>query len=329
MQMLVKDGSVGVVVIGRNEGERLKRCLASVIPTCAQVVYVDSGSTDGSAQWARSQGVGVVDLDMTTPFTAARARNAGFHRLKELLPTADFVQFVDGDCEVFPTWPDTGRRFLQANPGVAAICGRLRERFPERSLYNMLCDMEWDAPAGESRATGGNAMIRVTAIEAVGGYREDLIAGEEPEMCVRMRALGWRVWRLAEDMAYHDAAMTRFGQWWRRVVRGGHAFAEGAYLHGRTPMRHFVPETRRAVLWGAALPVAIIGASLVQPWLLLGMLIYPAQVLRLALLGGIADRRQRWRALFLVLARFPEAQGVFKFWLGRLRDRRSALIEYK
>lgn len=72
----------GVVVIGRNEGERLRQCLRSLLPTVV-AVYVDSGSTDGSAKWARDNGAEVVDLDASVPFTAARVRNAGFQRLPE------------------------------------------------------------------------------------------------------------------------------------------------------------------------------------------------------------------------------------------------------
>src|SRR3990170_3982962 len=91
---------LGIVAIGRNEGERLRACLRSVVGDNRVVVYVDSGSTDGSVEMARSMGAEVVELDLATPFTAARARNEGFHRLEQLNPNVAFVQFVDGDCEV-------------------------------------------------------------------------------------------------------------------------------------------------------------------------------------------------------------------------------------
>lgn len=319
----------GVVVIGRNEGERLKRCIASVNPTVGHVVYVDSGSTDGSADWARQQGANVVSLDMSKPFTAARARNEGFKRLLQLAPDVPWVQFVDGDCELLPGWFDAAQSFLATRADVAALCGRLRERHPERSVYNLLCDMEWQAPSGEARSTGGIAVLRSTALSTAGGYREDLVAGEEPELCVRLRQAGWKVWRLPHDMALHDAAMTSFAQWWTRAKRGGHASAEGAMLHGAAPERHGVTATLRAITWGALLPLATLALALLHPaWLLL-LLAYPFQVLRLALRDNIHDPARRWRALFLVLARFPEAQGVLQFCLNRIRRKRSALIEYK
>ena len=72
---------LGVVVIGRNEGQRLARCLQSQAERTDSVVYVDSGSTDGSVALAQSLGVQVLALDPRTPFTAARARNEGFAAL--------------------------------------------------------------------------------------------------------------------------------------------------------------------------------------------------------------------------------------------------------
>lgn len=318
----------GVVIIGRNEGERLKRCINSVQVPC-QIVYVDSGSTDGSADWARSQGACVINLDMTQPFTAARARNEGFQRLQQLAPSLPFVQFVDGDCELVDDWFDNALLFLQAHPHAAAACGRRRERYPHASIYNLLCDLEWDTPVGQTRSCGGDVFMRAVALAASGGYRSDLIAGEEPELCLRLRAAGWEVWRLPGDMTLHDAAITRFSQWWKRAKRAGHAFAESAHLHGRPPEHHGVAQTCRALAWGIALPLATLGLTLVHPaWMLL-LLTYPLQVLRLSLRYGIWNVAMRWRAFFYVLGRLPEAQGVLQFWFNRLRRRRSALIEYK
>jgi GT2 family glycosyltransferase len=318
----------GVVVIGRNEGERLKRCLQSVAGA-GQIVYVDSGSSDGSAAWARAAGATVIDLDLRLPFTAARARNAGWRLLVEEAPACEFVQFVDGDCEVSPGWLGAARAFLASHPEVAAVSGRLHERHPERSLYNLLCDMEWDAPSGESSAVGGNAMYRIEALQAVKGYREALIAGEEPELCLRLRREGWRIWRIPEAMALHDAAMTRFSQWWKRTVRSGYAMAEGASLHGAPPWKYNVAQTRRALIWGLALPAATGMLTVLHPAGLALLLLYPLQALRLAMRDGLSRRAVRWRALFLVLGRFPEAQGVLKFWFNRWRRRPGTLIEYK
>ena len=327
--MSAEVGRVGAVVIGRNEGERLKRCLASLSSVSA-MVYVDSGSTDGSSQWAADRGAEVVQLEKNLPFTAARARNSGFRRLQDLAPDLDYVQFVDGDCEVCTEWLSIAASFLHSHRDVGAVCGRRRERFPERSVYNWLCDREWDGEAGEVRAFGGDVMIRSRALRAVAGYRDDMIAGEEPELCVRLRKAGWRTWRLDTEMTSHDAAMTRFSQWWRRVLRSGYAFAHGAYLHGKSGERHWVWESRRAWIWGVGLPLICLSAGLLfGPWGWITWLIFPLQVLRQSYRNSGTLRERFVLSLFQVLARFPEAAGEIKFMRDRILGHRSRLIEYK
>jgi GT2 family glycosyltransferase len=319
----------GVIVIGRNEGERLKRCLQSV-SSAAAIVYVDSGSTDGSAKWVRDQHIEVVELDMSLPFTAARARNAGFRHLRLIAPDLFYVQFVDGDCELSASWPECAVSFLESHTDIGAVCGTLRERFPQQSVYNWLCDREWDGPAGEVRATGGIVMIRMNAFDTVGGYREDVIAAEDDELCFRMRATGWRIWRLGCEMGIHDAAMTRFDQWWQRSIRTGYAFAQGAYLHGASPEHHFVWESRRAWLWGVWLPLVCLFAGLMLgSWGWAVVFIYPLQMLRQAVRnpGELRDRARL--SVFQVLGRFPEGWGQVKFLCDRLLRRQPRLIEYK
>jgi GT2 family glycosyltransferase len=321
--------SFGIVVVGRNEGERLKRCLKS-FPAATAIIYVDSGSTDGSAQWARKFGASVVDLDMSLPFTAARARNAGFRRLRELAPDVCYVQFVDGDCELVEGWMEQASSFLDLHADAAAVCGLLRERYPDRSVYNWLCDREWNGRPGDVRAFGGIVMIRADALEASGGFREDMIAGEEPELGVRLRAAGWRLRRLDAEMALHDAAMTRFRQWWRRAYRTGYAFAHGAHLHGAPPERHCIWDFRRALFWGLWLPLAclLIGIAF-PPWGWTAWLTYPLQLVRQMLRNSGSLEERAIAAVFQVLARFPEALGELKFMGDSLLGRRSRLIEHR
>jgi GT2 family glycosyltransferase len=313
---------IGAVVIGRNEGPRLVACLRSLPDSMRPVIYVDSGSTDGSVAAARARGALVVSLDMGRPFTAARARNAGFAALMQAGGPA-LVQFLDGDCVLQPGWTEAARAVLQANSEVGVVCGRRRERHPEASVWNRLCDAEWDTPVGPAKACGGDALMRTEAVAGVGGFDDGLIAGEEPELCLRLRKAGWKIWRIDHEMTLHDAAMTRFGQWWRRTRRAGHAFAEGAAMHGAPPERHWVAETRRALFWGAFLPVTGLVGLLVTPWAGLVFAAYPLQVLRL-------QRALGWeRAVFLTFGKLAEAQGVLQYHFNRLSRRRTGLIEYK
>ncbi|MDZ4392361.1 glycosyltransferase family 2 protein [Cypionkella sp.] len=315
----MQDAVIDAVVIGRNEGARLIACLRSLQSRVRRLVYVDSGSSDGSVVAARDLGAEVVALDMRLGFTAARARNAGL----AVLDAPEFVQFVDGDCEVQPEWFAAALAGFAAHPRAVVVCGRRRERFPEASVYNRLADVEWDTPVGQALACGGDALMRFAAVQAVGGYDASLIAGEEPDLCLRLRRAGGEVWRIDAEMTLHDAALLRFAQWWQRMVRAGYAYAEGAARYGAAAERHWVVEVRRAVLWGVALPLGAVLAGLLHPlgWLL--ALAYPVQVLRLARRGGFA-----W-GFFIVVGKFAEAQGVISYWGNRLRGRRRGLIEYK
>ncbi len=331
---------LGIVAIGRNEGDRLRRCLDSVVGRGLPVVYVDSGSTDGSVDLARAKGAEVVELDLSRPFTMARGRNTGFARLEEIEPDVRFVQFVDGDCEVVDGWLERGLAAIEGHPEIGAVSGRRRERFPERSIYNRIADIEWDAPAGEVKYCGGDVLIRTEAFRQIGGYDPTLIAGEDPELSVRLRQHGWTILRIDAEMTLHDMAMTRFSQWWKRGVRSGFAFAEGAAMHGRPPERHWVHHVRSIVFWGIALPITII--VLVMAWLAFGwptrdaglllVLAYPLQVLRIARYYHKVGLP--WRLAWLyggscVLGRFPNALGAMRYWSSRLLGRRQGLIEYK
>jgi len=317
------------VIIGRNEGARLAICIKSAIHSGGPVVYVDSGSSDTSVQVASEAGCSVIALDPASPFTAARGRNEGFRYILEHHPKANYVQFVDGDCELNPAWIAAATAFMEIHPDTAAVCGRLRERHPRNSIYNLLCDIEWDRPPGITRSCGGIALMRVDAFRSVGGFRTDLIAGEEPELCVRLRKSGWVIWRLAADMALHDAAMARFNQWWLRSKRAGYAFAQGYALHGEPPERHYAKEVQRSLLWGVLVPALAFSGTAVSPWSLALLFAFPAQVIKIAFSSRLTGSTAWWSALFLVLAKFPEALGFISFHAKRILRKSGTLIEYK
>ncbi|MEQ8690649.1 MAG: glycosyltransferase family A protein [Pseudomonadales bacterium] len=321
---------VAVVAIGRNEGERLRTCLASVVEKVALTVYVDSGSTDNSKTIADKLGTVTIDLDTSVPFTAARARNAGFKAALKCLPDLEWIQFVDGDCEVQPGWLTNARNHLRAHNDRAIVFGRRRERFPERSVYNEMCDIEWDVQPGITKYCGGDIMIRAAALKKVEGYRESLIAGEEPEMCVRLRAEGWKIEALPAEMTLHDADITRFTQWWQRVMRSGWAYAAGAHLHGAPPERHWVKQSLQGWIWvGFPLAIMLFGFPFLGTSVFLVLLLYPMQWLRLyAKLEGKKSRRLLG-ALSITLGRFPEFFGQIRYIFEIVTNRRAKLIEYK
>ena len=322
--------AVGIVIIGRNEGSRLARCLDSLSDFAPQIVYVDSASTDHSIVEAKNRGAHVISLDMSQAFTAARARNTGFDAITTLFPEIKFVQFVDGDCIVNAQWINAAVDYLDSHPKVAVVCGRRRELFPQRSIYNHMCDLEWNTPIGEAKACGGDALMRAEVIKLVGGYNNHLIAGEEPELCIRIRKADYRIWRLDAEMTLHDAAITKFSQWWKRTMRAGYAYAEGAYLHGAAPEYHWVAESKRAWIWGLLIPFSAIILLIISPVLgLLLMLIYPLQILRLTIKSKQKFKDAFIQAIFLTAGKFAEAAGQIKFWYNKYFNQQSKIIEYK
>lgn len=323
---------VGAVVIGRNEGERLVRCLKSLSGCGAPIVYVDSSSSDGSPARARELGADVVSLSLDKPFTAGRARNAGFARLKALLPDVRYVQFVDGDCELAADWLGIAVNFLDHDVDVAIVCGRRKERHPEHSVYNRVCDVEWDTPVGDAAACGGDFLVRAEVFAAVGGFTDSLIAGEEPEMCHRIRARGSRIHRADHLMTLHDAAMTRFAQWFRRSSRAGYAYAARAALHWNDGTHYCWRENFRIALWALAIPALIVALAIaLSPWCLALFLIYPVHFLRMRryFLAQKRGATASAYAFFVMLGKWPEFYGQMLFLMRLLRRQEQRIIEYK
>ncbi len=320
---------VGAVVIGRNEGQRLITCLDSLTKQLSSIVYVDSGSTDASISNAKAREVKTLSLDMSEPFTAARARNEGAYYLIKNFPEIEYIQFIDGDCELHADWINKALQFLVNNNEYSIVCGRLRERHPEASIYNQLMDIEWNTPTGESKACGGIFLIRVTAFQAINGFKKNLIASEEPEMCLRIRKRGWKIYRLDSEMALHDAAMTKFSQWWTRCIRTGYAFSLGYSLHGQSDERFYLKETRSILLWGLFLPVLIMILTSIDPvWIILSI-IYPLQIIRLSIKRPDLKKNRLLWATGVVLGKIPEATGLLRFVYNRFKNSKMNIIEYK
>ncbi|MGY6276091.1 glycosyltransferase family 2 protein [Methylomonas sp. MgM2] len=327
---------IGVVIIGRNEGQRLRRCLESINSSSAvAVVYVDSGSSDGSVELAKSRLAEVVELDLATPFSAARARNEGFAYLLKNHQGIEFVQFIDGDCTLAPGWLGAAAETLLKREDSAAVVGHLRESNPDASVYNRLCALEWKSPAGEMTnygALGGISMMRSEVFQQLGGFNPKVIAGEDSELGVRMALVGYKVMKIDQPMAVHDANMLHFSQWWRRAVRGGHAIGQRAYLNGNSVVRDCVRERKSTLFWGIGLPLAVLMSAVPSNG---------ASLLLLAGYPGLGWRVYRYRRVFgdtapdallyagfIILGKFAEGLGLIKFYLNRL-SARYEIIEYK
>ena len=320
---------LAVIAIGRNEGERLRRALAAVQDAGCPVIYVDSGSTDNSLDIARSFGSHIVELDMSMPFSAARARNAGAEAALALEPRPEFLQFIDGDCAVVEGWLEKGMAYLQAHPEVFLVTGWRRELNRDASVYNALADVEWHRPAGNITECAGDVMVPSAAFEMVGGFDPTAIAGEDVDFCLRLGKAGGQLVRLPETMTRHDMDMFGFHQWWRRAVRSGHSYAHVQHLHPG----HASREIARAVVYAGLVPIVALASILWWPQgVLLVCLIYGVNYVRTA--QGLVRNGQKagealHHALFLSLSKFPNLIGMAIFHLRRLQKRDMVLIEYK
>lgn len=320
--------NLGAVAIGRNEGDRLKACLRSLVQVCDRVVYVDSGSSDDSVAFARGLGVIVVELDIDTPFTAARARNAGFEALLEQGPL-DLVQFVDGDCEVVPGWLDAGVKALENSPSMGLVTGWRREIYPDASVYNAMFEADWHRPAGPITTCNGDMMVRTTAFRQIGGFNPNVIAAEDHEFCLRLRQAGWQLERLPLPMTTHDANMTSFGPWWKRTIRAGHGFAEVGRMHPP----HFRRERLRVWLYGVVLPLIFLMGLTLTYWIsLMAVAVYVVSYLRTAQnlkLDGVGWPMALKQAFFLTLSKIPNLLGALIYHYRRLMRKDMQIIEYK
>lgn len=326
---------MAAVVIGRNEGGRLRPSLASVRAVGLQVLYVDSGSVDGSPALARKAGIVVVQLDPSRPFSAARARNEGFAEARRRWPGSAYILFLDGDCVLDADFPASALRTFEKHPECGIVTGHLAELAPHASIYNRLCAIEWRSPAGHIEnfaSLGGIMAVRASSFEQVSGFNEQVIAGEDSELGVRMALAGCEVIKLDVPMATHDAQLFSFSAWWTRSVRAGHALAQRYALNGQSRLHDCRREIVSAFLWGFAVPAAAL------------LLLWPTRGLSMLLLGGYAllgwriYRHYRGTGLnssdaalvtrFTLYAKFANLIGVVRYGLNRLRGR-FRIIEYK
>lgn len=325
---------IGAVVIGRNEGARLIRCIDSLNSSCPTVVYVDSGSVDTSVIEAEQRGASVVQLDMSKPFTAARARNAGFERLRESDGSLKYVQFVDGDCEIVKGWLMSAERFLDQNPDIAVVCGKRIERYPGASIYNGMCNREWNTPSGETDSSGGDFMIRAQVFQEIGGFADEQVAHEEPEFCGRLRKAGFRIWKIDKEMTLHDAAIHSLKQFYSRNRRAGFGITQALARSGVDIDPSGRAILQRAATWALLIPTVILIGLMALGWIAaLGLVIYPAQVVRHAVVNkqhaGGSLRNRFAVATLAMIGKFAEAQGALEFVFKLLMRREMKAIYYR
>ncbi len=326
---------VGFVIIGRNEGERLQIGLRAIQRVCpnAPVVYVDSGSDDGSIEFAKSLGIHTVDLDLSIPFTAARARNAGFDHLIEKHSDLEFVQFLDGDCELLDGWIETATSKLREAEDFGIVSGRRYERYPDASVYNKLIDIEWNTTTGETLAVLGDMCVKVETFKKINGFDASIIAAEDDDFCLRARRAGYRVFRINKPMSKHDANIMHLSQWYRRSKRGGHGYANIFHIHGNGPDKYFRGQLRSVIFWGGLIPLTFLVclwfAPLISAMLLVGYLLFIAKIVVSRLRQGDTLKIALSYGTLIFTGKIYEFMGAIQYVINYVFSRKHKLIEYK
>jgi GT2 family glycosyltransferase len=318
---------IGIVIIGRNEGERLVLCLKSVLPLDVPVVYIDSQSIDNSVYNANQYNVPTLILDKSKLINIPRARNEGFNMLLKLAPDLEYIHFIDADCELAGDWLKNAIKALDQDKGVAIVCGRLHEKYRNQSIYMRLCDMDWYTKPGEIEQCGGIFTIRNSVFNQLNGLDETLIAGTDPEFCFRVRKHGWRILSLANDMGTHDSAMLFFSQWWVRSVKCGYAFAHAKDWGGGGK------QLKSICFWAAIFPFIILISSIINYYSIVILLAYPLQIFRIYLKSDIHKELSKYDkflySFFCVLAKFPSMIGVMRYFYNKKTKKEHEIIEYK
>ena len=326
---------VSVVVIGRNEGERLARCLHSVAQAhwngnSYELIYVDSRSTDTSVAKARALGAQVLVLDDARP-CAAKARNLGWRAAQ-----GQYVLFLDGDTELHAEFVQRALLML-SDLRLCAAWGHRRESKPQQSFYTKVLDLDWIYTTGRTLYFGGDVLVRREALAQVDGFDPSLKAGEEPELCARLRALGWEIEHIDAPMTLHDLAVNSFRAYWLRAYRSGIAYAEVAQrmrLRGDVLWQH---ESRRDFYHGLLFtvsPVLLLSAWWFSPALavtLLGLAF--VYLCRTAIRCAWKAPGQWWLcgqyAVHAHFQKIPALFGQLKWRQAASRHSEIALVDYK
>jgi len=330
--------SISVVVIGRNEGQRLARCLESVLripgfhANGTELIYVDSASRDGSPELAARYNARVIVLDAQRT-TAAMGRNAGWRAAR-----GEYILFLDGDTILDPGFIRAALDPMLADPSIAVVWGHRREIHPEASIYNRILDLDWIYAPGIIDGCGGDVLMRRSVLEEAGGYDCELIAGEEPELCRRIRARGYRILHIDNAMTGHDLQITRFRQYWKHAARAGYAYAQVSARFRATDDRFWTAESRRNLIrgffWMGSFALALgIGA------LRLSLLPLGVWFALLTMLSLRSAWKSRWKSsnagtLLLYgihshLQQIPICVGQITYALDQRRGNKRELIEYK
>lgn len=207
--------AVSVVVVTRNEADRIRDCLESVLAAVTpvgvtEVIVVDSNSTDETVDIAREFPVTVLRITDSERTGPSAGRHVGFERA-----SGEYVLFVDGDMHLNSGWVQDALDRLARDSALAGVDGHLDDEGAAGTV----------APVEYLR---GVALYDAAALSAVGGFDPQLSALEDVDLGLRLRHAGYRLERLPAVVSTHPTE-TGIGERMRRWRRG-YYFANGEVL---------------------------------------------------------------------------------------------------
>jgi glycosyltransferase involved in cell wall biosynthesis len=295
---------LSVVLIARNEEQRIGDCIASVLEATrgidAEVLLVDSASQDRTAAIARELGIRTLFVPGIAEPSAALGRRIG-----EQNCSGRYIQFLDGDMTIDPDWLLAALKYLAvADRSVAAVSGEIRQNpttnphreYRRRNLARMTTTHE----PRELKSLYGAFMIRAGVLREVGSFDASLKANEEGDLSDRLRAAGYRIMLLAHLACWHhvtdcESLPVTLRHELRDYVTAGRFFRKslrnGSFLFRLWQFKYCLMGAVLAV-YGAVAVIAAFAFSLIWPEL--------AWLTALLLVGGALAIREERRLTHVV-----------------------------
>ena len=328
---------IDCIIIGVNCENTLERCIKSILSGSypehlMHIIYSDGGSSDRSVAIAHQfSEVIVIELNPEYP-TPGLGRNAGWKAGR-----SPYVQFLDSDTILDREWMITAIDSMK-NPAVGAVRGYRKELHPERSFFNWIGDMEWNTKPGECDSFGGDVLIRRSALETTGGYDEELVGGEDPELSWRVTRIGWKILMLDALMTSHDLAMLKTSQYLKRSFRSGYGFAAVQSRVSSTGSNFWKADLRRIMLKGGGFFIFLIAGIFLfilqrnylgftgsvmsiiagSTMLLSPRLFRIEKFMRENNLTKADAKKYAWHCSFVVV---PQLFGIIRFYFGSLSNK--------
>ncbi len=236
---------VDFVIIGLNSEKYLGECIKSCLEVTkeynvAKIIYVDGGSDDNSINIADELGVTTIIYEGSYPSPGIQ-RNIGFKASKN-----KYIMFLDSDTIVNKEFVVKALDILKNGIGVGGVFGRRIEKYPTKNFYHVIANIEWNKQIGTAKDFGGDVVLKREAVQLTGGYNEELIGGEDPELARRIIKLGYEIIGLDTTMTIHDINMNSIKSYLKRAYRSGYGFGAVHYFH----KEYWILENKRILIRG-------------------------------------------------------------------------------